>query len=74
MAASDPKQTFLVARTKPVMLTVMLCPAIRRIKKLQLETKPNPAKDGDGKPRVLVSSVKPEKTARTAQDRQAART
>ncbi len=38
------------------MLTIRTCPAARRIKKAQqTTTKPNPPKDGDGKPRVLAS-------------------
>ena len=34
-------------------------------------TKPNPPKDGDGKPRVLASSEKPRMTPRRTQDRRA---
>jgi hypothetical protein len=37
-----------------------------------LETKPNPLKGGDGKPRVLASFEKPRKTPRMTQDSRAA--
>ncbi len=37
------------------MLTIRVYPAIRRIKEAQHTTKPNPPKDGEGKPRDLTS-------------------
>ncbi len=38
----------------------------------ETQIKPNPPKDGDGKPRVLTSFEKPWKTSRRSQDRRAA--
>ena len=37
-------------------LTIGKLRATKRIKEAQQTTKPNPSKDGDGKPRVLASS------------------
>ncbi len=54
---------------KSVNLTMAFCYAYTIITK-----KPNPPKDGDGKPRVLASSEKPWKTSRRTQDRRAADT
>ena len=55
----------------PIMLTIGLFPATRRIKKAHQTTKPNLSKDRDGKPRVLASSEKPWTTPRRTQDRRA---
>ncbi len=55
------------------MLTIRFYQAARRIKEAQQQTtKPNPPKDGDGKPRVLASSENPRKTSRRIQDHRAA--
>ncbi len=71
MTANDPKRTF------PTLEYVAIFLPITQFENLLIylgtaTIKPNPPKDGDGKPRVLASSEKPWKTSRRTQDRRAA--